>query len=91
MTNLTCTLDCNCKLQLCVNLAKLPWCRQMLSHMRITNSNTCQFKEIVYLNLVDIVHNEGNEIVIDRTMRGGNKTRIPCPDAVAQGVASILK
>ena len=79
--------------QLCVNFCRLPCFKDSLRRMRITNSNTCQFKEVVYLNLVDIVHNEGNEIVIDRRLMddGARAKSYRCPDEVVQNVANILK
>jgi len=61
------------------------------SQTRIVNSDTCQFKEMVYLNLVDAVTNEGNELVVDRSVCGAGKKTYACPISVAQAVVGILR
>ncbi len=78
--------------QLCLTLLRFPLLAdRVCPRVRITNSNTCQFKEIVYLNLVDIASDEGNDLVVDRSPVGGGIKTHPCPPSVAHAVATILK
>ena len=75
------------------NLGKIPGLRGLCSGLRITSSNICQFKEVVYCNLVDIAHFEGNEIVLDRGVVNGVQkiSFYPCPKTVAQKIVDILR
>ncbi len=78
--------------KICLKLCSLPFIADAYANnMRITNSSTCQFKEMVYLELVDIVQNDGNEIVVDKTPNKGGKSTYPCPATIAQGVAAIQR
>ncbi|TRY72083.1 hypothetical protein TCAL_00198 [Tigriopus californicus] len=77
--------------ELSSNLAKLKFPFRCCQELRITNSSTCQFKEVVYLNLVDVIHHEGNQIVIDRICTDGVRKSHPCPESVSQNIVSILR
>ena len=57
----------------------------------ITKSTTCAFREFVFVNLVDVVHHEGNEIVLDRSVSGGDRVTFPLPAEIVQSLVALLK
>ena len=78
--------------RLCLTLGRFPALSERICpRVRIVNSNTCQFKEIVYLNLVDVSSDNGNDLVVDRSLIGGVSKTHQCPPSVAQGVVAILR
>lgn len=76
-----------------MNLSHVPFIHRFydLNSMYITNSNTCQFQEVVYVNLIDLVQNGGNEIVVDKALMGQGKKSYTCPNSIAQSLVAILK
>ena len=70
---------------------RLPFLSRFCDGVRIATSNSCTHREHFYIDLVDVVHNSGNEIVIDRRMTGGKRETYAVPHSVTKAVVEILK
>ena len=74
-----------------MELYRLPLLNRLSSGVRIATSNSCTHREAFFIDLVDIVHNRGNELVIDRTLTGGCRESYSVPNSVTKAVVEILK
>ncbi len=77
---------------MCQTLKRVPILgKRYCPRTRIVTSNTCQFKEIAYLDVIDVGSTVGNLLVVDRSPRGGDVKSYPCPPTVSQSAVAIVK
>ena len=80
-------------LQLSMELCKIPHFGKYFSSVRITTncSQSCASKDLFYLELVDLIHNAGNQLVCDRRLTGGEKIKRSVPGSVTKALVAILQ
>jgi hypothetical protein len=68
----------------------LPFIGNTFDDVRLTSAKICNFKELVYLNLVDIADNNENKLVFEDSC-SGKKREYPCPKTITNSVVKILR
>ena len=68
----------------------LPFIGHKFDGVRVVDKNTCQFKKICYVNIVDATDNSENSIVLEDPCEE-KVERHPCPKPILMSLIAILR
>ena len=69
---------------------KLPFIGHKFDGVRVVDKNTCQFKNVCYVNIVDATNNTENSIVLENTYDEKVESH-PCPKPILMSLIAILR
>ena len=70
-------------------LNSLPLIGYKFGGVHLVDQNTCQFKSVCYVNIVDVADNSKNNIILEESY--GKVEKHPCPKSILMSLVSIIR
>lgn len=74
-----------------MKLCAIPFLGGYFNTVRVTGDKPGVESDLFYLDLVDLVHNNGNKLVCDRRLSGGDKIKYSVPGSITKALVVILQ